>query len=123
MDITVLKKDSLEVWVPFGDDAEVLVRYVCREELQKISKKARKTTYQNHQKVEEFDPLEADKLLGRAAIKDWKGFTQDGEPFPCTPDNIDLMMTKWNAFAKFVNDVCVDIEALVKQEQEKVSKN
>lgn len=123
MDISVLKKDTLQVWVPFGDDAEVLIRYLPREELQKIYNKAKKITYRNHQKVEEFDSLEADKLLGHAAVKDWKGFVMDGSPFPCTPENITLVMTKWNAFSRFVNEACVDLETLAKEEREQIVKN
>lgn len=81
MDISALKKDALQVWVPFSEDTEVLIQYISREELQKIYTKAKRITYKNHQKAEEFDSVEADKLLGRAAVKDWKGFTMDGQPF------------------------------------------
>ena len=123
MDISVLRKENYEVWVPFGDDAKVLIAYVSRENLQKIAKKATKTLYVNHQKTEEFDPSEADRLLGRLAVKNWEGFPEDGQPFPYPPENADLLMKKWGAFARFVNDTCVDVETLVKHEREQVIKN
>ena len=123
MDISVLKKENFEVWVPFGDDAKVLIAHVSRETLQKIAKKATKTTYVNHQKAEAFDPAEGDKLLGRLAIKNWEGFSEDGQPFPYTPENADLLMRKWGAFARFVNEACADVETLVKYDLEQVAKN
>lgn len=125
MDFESLKKSQdtgLEVWVPFGED-EVLIKYISRDELKEIARRAKKTSFINHQKVEEFDDVRADILLGRAAVKDWKGFTMAGETFPCTPENIDFLMTKWNSFAKFVNDTCVDLEFLVQQEKDKTIKN
>lgn len=126
MDFEKLKEASdegLEVWVKFGDDAEVLVRYISREELKNIIKKARKVLYDRHQKTEEYDDTKGDILLGIAAVKDWKGFTMKGEMFPCTPENIEFLMRKWNAFAKFVNDTCTDLELLIQQEKEKTIKN
>ena len=128
MDINILKNKTFEAWVPFGDDTEILISHVSRDELQKIAKIATKTTYKNHQKTEEPDPAEADRLLGRRAVKGWQkrgdgeGFTDNGQPFPYTPENTDLLMAKWNAFARFVNDTCIDLETLVKYEREQVIK-
>lgn len=128
MDINVLKKATFEAWVPFGDDAEVLIAHVGRDELQKIAKTAVKIIYKNHQKTEESDPAEADRQLGRRAVRNWQkssdgeGFTDNGQPFIYTPENCDLLMAKWNAFARFVNDSCVDIDLLVKHQREQVEK-
>lgn len=123
MELGKLQQNDFEAWVPFGDDAEVLIRYVSRDELKAIARKSKKISFLNHQKTEEFDDLKADISLGRAAVKDWKGFTMNGEPLPCTPENIDLLMTKWNAFAKFVNETCIDFEMLMQQEKDKTVKN
>jgi len=125
MEFEGLKKsqdNGLEVWVPFGDD-EVLIRYISRDELKKIARQSKKTSFVSHQKIEEFDDITADILLGRAVVKDWKGFTMNGEPMPCTPENIDFLMTKWNSFAKFVNETCVDLEFLIQHEKDKTTKN
>lgn len=123
MNISILKKDTIQAWFPFGDDAEVLIQYVPREELQKMRNKARKISFQNHQKVEIFDSTEADKILGNIAVKDWNGFTSGGQPFPCTPENIGLLMTKWNEFSLFVNESCVSLEGFIQKEKEETEKN
>ena len=122
MDIEKLIND-FQVWVPFGDESEILIKHIPRDELQRLYQRTKKFKFVNHQKIEEFDSVEADKLLGRAVVKDWKGFTMCGEPFPCIPENIDTLMTKWNAFARFVNDTCLDLEFLMQQEKEKLKKN
>ncbi len=113
---------GLEAWIPFGED-EVLIRYISRDELKEIAKKAKKVSFVNHQKVEEFDDIKADMLLGRAVVRDWKGFTMKGEPFPCTPENIDFLMRKWNAFARFVNEASVDLSLFMQEEKDKSAKN
>jgi hypothetical protein len=134
VDLNALKRDIFQVWAPFGD-AEVLIEYVPRDELHKLGKKARTIAFEKHQKVEEMDPVEGDRLLGRRAVKDWRprpghdGFTMgtDAEgkaiPFPYSPENCDLLMTKWTAFAKFVNEIAVDLEQLTAIEQELRRKN
>lgn len=123
MELQGLQKDSFEAWVPFGEDGKVLIRYVSREELKKIGKKATSVGYKNHQKVEEIDDVKADILLGRACVRDWEGFTMNGEPFPCTPDHIDFVMTKWSAFGRFINDICSDFDELVRSEKAATIKN
>ena len=123
MDISAAKKEEFSAWVKFGDDVEVKVKHISREELRDIYKKATRTSFANHQKGEEFDPVKADSLLGRAAIVEWSGFTDAGNAFPCTPENIDLLMRRHNTFAKFINDVCVDIDYLIQGEQEATAKN
>ena len=129
MDISKLTQETFQAWVPFDDEMEVLFDYVPRDELQILSKKATKINFVKHQRVEGIDPTEADKLLGRRAVKDWRprpgkiGWTLKDEPFPYSPENCDLLMAKWHAFARFVNETCVDIDLLMEKEQEQIRKN
>ena len=123
MDISATRKEGFSAWVKFGEDVCVLVKHISREELREIYKKATKVTFTNHQKGEEFDPIKADSLLGRAAILNWSGITDGEAEFPCTPENIDLLMRRHNAFAKFINDTCVDIDYLLREELESTKKN
>ena len=123
MDISATRKDGFSAWVKFGEDVTVEVKHISREELREIYKKATKVTFANHQKGEEFDPVKADALLGRASIRNWSGFTDGDQEFPCTPENIELLMRRHNAFAKFINDVCVDIDYLIREEQAAAAKN
>lgn len=131
MEIGALTKpQTLQAWIPFDEDTEVLIAYVPRHELQKIFKKATIVRYKNHQKTEEYDQETGDKLLGELAVKDWrpktpngKGFTLNGEPYPCTPGNVETLMSKWNDFARFVNESCTNLGTLVESERESVAKN
>jgi hypothetical protein len=123
MDISLVTRPQVSVWCKFGDDAEVRVKHITREALMAIYKKATKINFNNHQKTEEFDPIKADVLLGQAAIEEWKGFENGEDIFPCTPENIEIMMRKHGSFAKFINEVCVDIELLDRVEKEQAQKN
>jgi phage pi2 protein 07 len=123
MEIGALKRDDFQVWVLF-EDAEVLVRYVSLEELREISKKSTKVSWDRRsRKTEETDSMEANRLLGRAAVRGWKDITMGGEEYPYNEENCDFLMTRWTEFIKFVNDVCVDLQALVEHEKEERKKN
>ncbi len=128
MDISAITESQLQVWVQFDEETEVLIEYVPRHELLKIYKKSVVVKYKNHQKVEEYSQETGDKLLGLAAVKDWrpippgKGFTLNSEPFPCTPENVETLMVKWNEFSRFVHDHCSNLAALVERDKEDFKK-
>ena len=122
MEISAAKKD-FSVWCPFGEDARVQIRHISRQELRKLYLKATTIEFVKGAKVEKLDPAKADQLLGRSAVLDWEGFTDGGVEFPCTAENIDILMKGYNAFARFVNDMCVDLDALVEAEKEVERKN
>ncbi len=127
MEIGGLKRNDFEVWMPFGeegDPATVLVRFVSRAEIQEIRKKATVTSYtRQHQREEQFDGLKADVLLGRAAVGGWEGFTMEDQDYPYSPENCDFLMKEWPEFARFVNNVCVDLQALQDEEAKQTAKN
>ena len=123
MEIGALKQDDFQAWIPF-QDAEVLIRYVDIEELRRLNKQATKTAWdRRHQKTEELDALEANRLLGRASVRGWKNITMDGEEYPYTPENCDFLMQKWFEFSRFVNEVCTDFQAMMEAEREVKRKN
>jgi len=123
MDISALNRTEYIVTVPFSDGVTVDIRHISREELRTLFGKATRQTFVNHQKREEFDPGQADLLLGRAAVVGWDGFTDGDKPFPCTPENTDKLMSSYTAFARFVNDTCIDLDALIMAEKEAERKN
>lgn len=123
MDISSLLKDPFEVWVPFLD-GRVLVRYVSREELLRLDGEATEIRWDRASHIrKERDPVRADILLGRAAVKGWEGFTIDGIPYLYTEENCDFLMTRWVDFARFVNESCIDLQALVDAEKAEAEKN
>ncbi len=125
MEIGGLKKQDFQVWVPFGEDgSKVLVRYVSRAELQEIRKKATVASWdRHHQKEDRVDGIKADVLLGRAAVRDWKGFTMESAEYNYSPENCDELMRGWSEFARFVNSICVDLQGLQEEDTKQQIKN
>ena len=115
--------DSLQVWVDFNTEIRVKLRHISREEMATITRKATVSEFVNHQKREKLDDLKYGELIGLAAIADWSGLVLGDEPFPCTPENIKLLMLKWGDFAKFISDFSTDFERLVAAEKEAERKN
>lgn len=114
---------ELEVWVSFGEDGEILVRYIPKDELLAISEKATKRKWINHRMVEEVDPMLANRILGRAAVRDWKNLTVGGEPLPFSQENLDMLMGKSYVFSNFINQIATDIQAFIEQRREDEGKN
>ena len=114
------KSEPLQAWLPYDEDTEILIQYVPRDVLQGIYKKAMQNVYK---------PELADRLLSERAVKDWrksengKGFTLDGQPYPFSAENAAFLMTRWNEFSRFVNDACINLDLLVRQEKATVAKN
>ncbi len=114
---------ELEVWASFGEDGSVLVRHIPKDELLAISKKATKRRWSSHQMIEEVDPILANRLLGRAAVRDWKNLTMGGEPFPFTPENLDMLMDRSYQFSNWVNQVVTDVQTFLETRREESEKN
>ena len=102
-------------------DAEVLMRYVGLEELRAIQSSAtRKSLDRGGALKEELDHAEAGRLLGRASVRGWQGFTLKGEDFPWTPENCDMLMARWTEFARFAGETALD---LVKLEESRLKES
>ena len=133
MDISAIKKDKFQAWVPFDDDVEVLINYVPRDELVAIGKASVVVSLDQTTRKEtrDYDAISADVRIAVAAVANWRnrktkggtGFTVDGEPFACTPKNIKLLVTKWGEFSKFVGSACVDVAGLAARQREQSEKN
>lgn len=109
MDISAIRDNDFEVWVSFLD-AEVLMRYVGLDELRSIHASAtRKGLDRGGALIEELDHAEAGRLLGRASVKGWRGLTLNGEEFPWSPENCDLLMARWTEFSRFVGEASLDL--------------
>jgi len=120
MEIGALGKEDFLITVPFIEDSEVVLRYVSAEELQQIAKKATTVTWdRKNEPKEELDPIQIQVLMGRAAVRGWKGLTMEGEEFPYSPENCDLLMRKWTEFARFVSETCMDLQRLQEEERKR----
>ena len=95
------------------------MRYVGLDELRRIRQHATLRRWDlEKEPVESVDQAEESRLLGRAAVRDWKGLTLKGEDFPYSAENADLLMARWSEFAQMVGEVALD---LVRLEDERLA--
>ena len=122
MDIGNLLTGEVEAEVPF-EEAMVRIRHVPRNEITAIARKSTKLSWNSkHQQEETVDGDKSNQLMGAAAILGWSGFMQNGEDFPFSPENRDMLMLKWTDFSSFVNTMCTNLTALVEAGREEARK-
>jgi hypothetical protein len=122
MDISAIGDKDFEVWMPFLD-AEVLMRYVGLDELRAIQASATRKSLEGGAGLrEELDHAEANRLLGRASVRGWQGFTLNGEEFSWSPENCDMLMARWTEFARFVGEGALDLVKLEEARQRESEK-
>lgn len=123
MEIGDLQKDVIEAWVPFGSDGEILIRYIPKDELMAIHKKATRRDWHKGQMREEMDMKKANRLIGRAAVLGWRNLTMAGKPFEFNEVNLDLLMDKSYEFSIFVSNTCTEIQEFVDGKRADEEKN
>jgi len=133
MDISAIKKEKFQAWVPFDKEVEVLINYVPRDELAAIGKASVVVSLDptTRKETRDYDAISADVRIAAAAVAGWRdcktktktGFTVDGMPFHCTPENVELLVRKWGDFAKFIGQACVDVAGLAARWREQSEKN
>lgn len=115
--------EEMTRWIQFDEDTEVLIRFVGKEGLRKIFKKAEKTA-----KLTGADSTElSNRELGRLCVLGWRkiddhnhlGLVVKGQPLPFSPDNIDMLMKRSLAFSKFVNENAPDEKLFLEEEEER----
>ncbi len=125
MDVSALDDKGFKVWVRFLD-ARVLMRYVGLDELRSIREQATSYSWlkegESQEPEESFDHEKANRLFGRAAVRDWQGLTRGGEDFSFSPERCDLLMSRWSEFARFVAEVSLDLKRLEDERMEKSKK-
>ncbi len=121
MEIGNIQADELVVDLEFGN-ATVKIKYIDSLELKNILRKSQKTNWKKHRPVTVEDDAEANRLLGRVAVKGWNNITANGKPFPYSELNCDLMMQKSYEFSAFVNDACTEMEKFRDEQNEETKK-
>lgn len=125
MDITALENDDYTVWVRFLD-AEVLMRHVPATELMGIRQRSQRRTWDitsGGQPEAASDAAEAARLLGRAAVRGWRGLKMRGEAFDYTPERCDFLMSRWAEFGRFVGEAATSLVRLVAEQGRAEGKN
>lgn len=110
-------------WIQFDEDTEVHIRFIGKEELRKIFKKAEKTA-----KLTGADSTEiSNRELGRTCVLGWRkiddynhpGLIVNNKPLSFTPDNIDMLMKRSLDFSRFINENAIDSKLFLEEEQER----
>ena len=125
MDIEALESDDYTVWLRFMD-AEVLVRHVPASELLEIRERSRRRTWDistGGRPTEGLDAFEAARLLGRAAVRGWRGLSMRGEDYPYSPERCDFLMARWAEFGRFVNEAATSLARLADAQRSAERKN
>jgi hypothetical protein len=127
MDIGKLK-NGIEVWLNgFAGDPEtrIKVRHINQDEFDRLVKASIETTFdpKTHAKAERRNEEKYRKLLVDAVVVDWEGFEEDGQPWPCTPENRAWLMEVSTDFRVMVNDTPMQLEKMLAVEREQAEKN
>ena len=98
MDVRKLMDDKLTAWRRVAGDVETLVRYVPRSEYEAIEKDCMEMNYLGGQRNEVRNEKKFRSLLARATVRNWRGIVDGGNPYPCTPENIDYLVEECAEF-------------------------
>lgn len=109
-------------WVEFDEDTEIRIRFVGKEELARIHRKAAKKARLSGADASEIQNRE----LGRVAVLGWRnvddhdhpGLIVNDQPLEFTQENLDMLMKRSLEFSAFVNQQCVDSRAFLEAEEE-----
>jgi len=125
MDISPLKKQTLQVWIPLFDDVEVLCKHLSQSGFDAIQQAATTISFdpRTHAKKETVDDQKFRGLLARAVVVDWRGITNDGEPWPCIPENLDYFMEECTEFRLLVQGAPLSLERMMSLDREANRKN
>ena len=113
--------DVQEKWVQFDEDTEVLIRFVDRETLDRITRKSDKAARMSGSD----DRKIFNKLLAEAAVHGWRnidnhdhpGLRVNRQPLLFTPENRDMLMKRSNEFAGFVNTTCINSRLYLEEDE------
>ncbi len=110
-------------WIQFDEDAEVLVGFISKEELDKLSTKASKAARLSGQNEKEV----FNRMLGRSAVQGWRkvddynhpGLIVKGQPLSFTPENVDMLMKRSLEFSAFINENAINSKLFLDEEEER----
>lgn len=122
MEIGLLTSSEEIIKVPFLD-GKIHMLFVPSDEISDLLKQATEKTWdRKHQQSEEINVIKYRKLLGRRCVRGWEGYTMNKKPYAYTPENCDMLMTKWADFALCVGNSCSDLQVLMEGERAEAEK-
>ena len=125
MDISRIKNKDLKVWLPMMDGVEVQCRHLPRGEFSALRQQAVKISYdpRTKEKIEKLDDRKLESAMARAMVIDWRGITDGDQEWPCTPENIDYLMTECVEFRTLILETPLSLEKMLAAEQAAAEKN
>jgi hypothetical protein len=115
MNVARLKRKDLTAWLPMMDEVEICCRHISQSQFDAISEASTKGGKRDEKKFR--------SALARAVVVDWRGLEEDGEPFACTPENVDWLMEESTEFRLLVMDAPLSLNKMLAAEQEAERKN
>jgi len=111
-----------EKWVQFDEDTEVLIRYIDRETLNKITRKSDKASRLSGGD----DKTIFNKMLAAECVLGWRhlddhdhpGLVINKQPLPFNVQNRDMLMRRSNEFASFVNTNCINSRLFLEKDDD-----
>jgi hypothetical protein len=101
------------VWVDFGDGVRVCVRRINSKVSKEVRRKLEKTyasAFKGRDLPAELVETIMIKQLSQALVVDWEGVdpTDSGKVLPCTPENVEKVMTEFPDFREDVLTACIE---------------
>lgn len=113
--------EEKQKWIQFDEDTEVLVRFINKELMVKLRKKAEKASRLSGSDLSDI----TNRNLGEQAVLGWRNITDHNDPglrvnkqpLPFTPDNRDMLMKKSLEFSNFVNETAISSRVFLEDEE------
>lgn len=115
--------EQKQQWVQIDEDTEVLIRFVDKEELHALNRKADKTARLTKGDVSVIGT----RLLGEVAVFGWRKINDHnhpglldakGNPIPFTAENRNMLMKRCREFSNFVNETAIDSSVFLEMQSE-----
>lgn len=115
--------EQKQQWVQIDEDTEVLVRFVDKEELNALNRKADKIARLTKGDISVI----GNRLLGEVAVFGWRKITDhthpglmdaNGHPIPFTNLNRDMLMKRCREFSNFINETAIDASVYLEMQSD-----
>lgn len=120
--------DDRSRWLRFDEDTEVRIRFLPRDALRKIQRKAEQTARLTGASASDI----ADAMVGHEAVLGWRkvgehghpGLVVNNKPLPFSLENVEMLMKRSSEFFRFVDENVINSRQFLQEERdEEESKN
>lgn len=123
MDIGNIFEERKGIWVDFIQGAKVKFKILKPYEINEINEACKITSIEGDQLVTTTNEDKFQFKYWGSIVIDWKGFEENGKPFPCTPENVKKFCDHWELFNGFVLKTVNNIKKNQLNKEKKQRKN